>query len=86
MDRGYKKLDTEPDIWTLIFVSYNWKRIFENAIPSGMNRIPDIGYQYPFQKKPESEKQTDILVKTDMTKSIRIFRIQMDYPDSSGQL
>ena len=36
-DRGYK--NPEPDISTLLFVSFNWNRIFQIAIRLGIKRI-----------------------------------------------
>ena len=42
----------------------------------------DTGYwkMNPFQKKPESEKHPDNPHETDMTKFIRIFRLNSDIP------
>ena len=64
-DRGYKKPEPEPDISTLLFLSFNRNRIFQIAIRSGIKRI--IRYSYPFQKKPELNIQPDNSCKTDIT-------------------
>ena len=65
MDRVYKK--PEPDISTLLFVSFNRNRIFQIAIRLGIKRIRIIRYSYPFQKKPELNIQPDNSFKTDIT-------------------
>ena len=54
-DRGYKK--PEPDISTLLFLSFNRNRIFQIAIRLGIKRIRIIRYSYLFQKKPEMNIQ-----------------------------
>ena len=66
-DRGYKKPEPEPDISTLLFVSFNRNRIFQIAIRLGIKRIRIIRYSYPFQKKPELNIQPDNSFKTDIT-------------------
>ena len=77
-DRGYKKPEPEPDFSNLLFVSFNWNRIFQIDIRLGIKLLRIIRYSYPFQKKSELKIQPDNSFQTDITKIKWIFLFKTD--------
>ena len=47
-NRGYKESNPNPNILSLIFVSYNRIRIVQKGIRFLINRIPNTGFLYSF--------------------------------------